>query len=148
MMTGIGFIIGGLARGFCWFLFSFSAMSSIYHINKGVSKPIVFKGLKAQYIAYLAIGLVVLLILFAVLYICGLSLWLILPLVFGSGGLLVFSVFRLSHRFGEPGLMKFLARRGLPAYIRFDSRSLFVGLCGGRIHKIINGKGGDDERGC
>jgi hypothetical protein len=28
-------------------------MSSIYQINKGVSKPIVFKGLKAQYIAYL-----------------------------------------------------------------------------------------------
>jgi len=44
-------------------------MSSIYQINKGVSKPIVFKGLKAQYIAYLAIGLVFLLVAFAVLYI-------------------------------------------------------------------------------
>jgi len=106
-------------------------MSSVYHINKGVSKPIVFKGLKAQYIAYLAVGLVLLLIAFAVLYICGVSLWLILPLVFGSGTLLVFSVFRLSRRFGEHGLMKFLAKRGLPSAIRFDSRRLFLGLTGG-----------------
>jgi hypothetical protein len=106
-------------------------MSSVYHINKGVSKPIVFKGLKAQYIAYLAVGLVLLLIAFAVLYICGVSLWVILPLVFGSGVLLVFTVFRLSHRFGEHGLMKFFAKRGLPSYIRFDSRRLFTGLAGG-----------------
>jgi len=106
-------------------------MSSVYHINKGVSKPIVFKGLKAQYIAYLAVGLVLLLIAFAVLYICGVSLWLILPLVFGSGGVLVFSVFRLSRRFGEHGLMKFFAKRGLPVYIRFGSRGLFTGLLSG-----------------
>ena len=30
-------------------------MSSVYTINKGVNKPIEFKGLKAQYIAYLAV---------------------------------------------------------------------------------------------
>jgi len=28
-------------------------MSSVYKINKGINKPIEFKGLKAQYIAYL-----------------------------------------------------------------------------------------------
>ena len=115
-------------------------MSSVYYINKGVSKPIVFKGLKAQYIAYLAVGLVLLLIVFAVLYICGVSLWLILPLVFGSGGLLVFSVFRLSHRFGEYGLMKFFARRGLPSFIRFGSRRLFTDLSSSGIHSSINAK--------
>jgi hypothetical protein len=37
-------------------------MASVYQINKGVGKPIVFRGLKAQYIAYLAVGLVVLLV--------------------------------------------------------------------------------------
>ena len=34
-----------------------------YTINKGINAPLVFKGLKAQYIAYLAVGLVVLLVL-------------------------------------------------------------------------------------
>ncbi|MBS1501568.1 MAG: DUF4133 domain-containing protein [Bacteroidetes bacterium] len=101
---------------------------SIYQINKGVSKPIVFKGLKAQYIAYLAIGLVGLLLCFAILYICGLSLWVILPLVVGLGTALFFGVFRLSHRFGEHGLSKHFAKKQLPEYLRFSTRKLFTGL--------------------
>jgi len=103
-------------------------MGSVYVVNKGVSKPIVFKGLKAQYIAYLAVGLVVLLIAFAVLYICGLGLWVILPLVLGLGTALFFGVFKLSARFGEHGLMKFWAHRSLPGHLVLRSRSLFVGL--------------------
>lgn len=101
---------------------------SVYRINKGVSKPIVFKGLKAQYIAYLAVGLVLLLIGFAVLYICGWSLWVILPLVLALGTSLFVSVFGLSHRFGEHGLMKHLAKRQLPGFIRCRSRKLFIHL--------------------
>ncbi|NVM62161.1 fatty acid desaturase [Mucilaginibacter sp. SG538B] len=101
---------------------------SIYQINKGVSKPMVFRGLKAQYIAYLAIGLVVLLISFAVLYICGVSLWLILPLILGLGTVLFFGVFRLSHRFGEHGLSKHFAKKQLPDFIRCHSRKLFIHL--------------------
>lgn len=101
---------------------------SVYQINKGVSKPIVFKGLKAQYIAYLAIGLVVLLIGFAILYICGLSLWVILPLIVGLGSTLFFSVFRLSHRFGEHGLSKHFAKRQLPECLIFRSRKVFIHL--------------------
>ncbi|MGH7238099.1 MAG: DUF4133 domain-containing protein [Candidatus Saccharimonadales bacterium] len=103
-------------------------MSSIYQINKGVSKPIVFKGLKAQYIAYLAIGLVVLLIAFAVLYICGLSLWVILPLILGLGTTLFTGVFHLSHRFGEHGLSKHFAKKQLPKYLWFNSRKTFTQL--------------------
>ena len=101
---------------------------SLYQINKGVSKPIVFKGLKAQYIAYLAIGLVVLLIGFAILYICGLSLWVILPLIVGLGTALFVTVFRLSHKFGEHGLSKHLAKKQLPEYLTFRSRQLFIDL--------------------
>jgi fatty acid desaturase len=101
---------------------------SVYQINKGVSKPIVFKGLKAQYIAYLAIGLVLLLIGFAILYICGLSLWVILPLIAGLGSALLFTVFRLSHRFGEHGLSKYFAKKQLPDYIKFNSRQVFIQL--------------------
>jgi len=103
-------------------------MSSIYHINKGINKPIEFKGLRAQYIAYLAIGLVFLLISFAVLYICGISLWVIMPVIMGSGTGLFFTVFRLSHKYGEHGLMKYFARKQLPESLKFRSRGLFIHL--------------------
>lgn len=103
-------------------------MANLYSINKGVSRPIVFKGLKAQYIAYLAIGLVLLLVSFAVLYISGLSLFIVLPTTVFLGTALFVVTFRLSHRFGEFGLMKFLAKRNLPVSIRFRSRRLFTAL--------------------
>jgi hypothetical protein len=103
-------------------------MASVYHINKGVSKPIVFKGLKAQYIAYLAVGLVLLLLGFVLGYILGTPLYVLLPLVMVLGFALFFLVFRLSHRFGEHGLMKYVARRGLPTRIVFRSRHVFTGL--------------------
>ncbi|RZK26597.1 MAG: DUF4133 domain-containing protein [Flavobacterium sp.] len=103
-------------------------MASIYQINKGVSKPIMFKGLKAQYIAYLAIGLVLLLIAFAILYISRVNLFIILPLIVGAGTAIFMITFRLSHRFGEHGLSKFIAKRNLPTYIKFRSRQLFLKL--------------------
>ena len=103
-------------------------MATIYQVNKGVSKPIVFKGLKAQYIAYLAIGLVLLLLSFAILYISGLSLLIVFPLIMLLGTTLFLVTFRLSHRFGEHGLMKFLAKKELPKYIRFSSRRIFTKL--------------------
>lgn len=103
-------------------------MSLIYQINKGINRPIEFSGLKGQYIAYLAVGLVVLLLLFIVMYLCGVSLFVLLPLVFGLGAVLYVSVTRLSKRFGVHGLEKFLARRSLPGYVQFTSRRLFLGL--------------------
>lgn len=103
-------------------------MSSIYHINKGINRPLEFKGLRAQYIAYLAVGLVLLLIAFAVLYICGLSPYIILPLTGGMGGGLFYTVYRLNHRFGEHGLMKYFAKEQLPKYLWFNSRNLFTQL--------------------
>jgi len=105
--------------------------TSVYQINKGVSRPIEFKGLKGVYIGVLAAGLVFLLVGFAVLYIFRVPLLVLVPLVgcFGAG--LFMAVFRLSRRFGVHGLGKFLAKRGVPDYIRFCSRRLFVGLKGG-----------------
>jgi len=105
-------------------------MSSIYQINKGINKAIEFKGLKAQYIAYLAVGLMVLLLLFVVLHICGLNTWLGLVFIGGLGAGLFVGVFRLSARFGEHGLMKLRARRGVPACLKFRSRGVFLGLIG------------------
>lgn len=109
-------------------LFRSLIMASVYQINKGVSKPIMFKGLKAQYIAYLAIGLVLLLLGFAIGYILKVGLFILMPVVGILGSALFFAVFRLSHRFGEHGLMKFLAKRNLPTHIQFRSRRLFTQL--------------------
>ena len=103
-------------------------MSSVYQINKGINKPIEFKGLKAQYIAYLAIGLVFLLISFAVLYISGLNLFIVLPLIICLGTALFFTVFHLSHKYGQHGLMKYFAKGSLPKYIKFNSRKVFIQL--------------------
>jgi hypothetical protein len=103
-------------------------MSSIYQINKGINKPIEFRGLRGQYIAWLAIGLVVLLLTFIALYLLGAGLMVIMPLVFALGSGLFFSVFRLSKRFGVHGLSKYLAKRGLPDYVKFRSRRVFTGL--------------------
>ena len=62
--------------------------NSVYKINKGINKPIEFKGLKAQYIWYLGGGLVILLILFAVLYIIGVNAFICVGLIVVLGGIL------------------------------------------------------------
>jgi hypothetical protein len=103
-------------------------MSSVYHINKGINKSVEFKGLRAQYIGYLSAGLVALLILFAILYVTGVNMYLCLFLVFGSGTALVTGIFRLSHKYGQYGLMKRSAKRGTPSYLRFSSRKIFFHL--------------------
>jgi hypothetical protein len=101
---------------------------ALYQINKGINKPIEFKGLKAQYIGYLAAGLVFLLIGFAVLYILGTPVFVCIIVVALLGSLLFYQVFRLSHKYGEHGLMKKAAKRYLPNHLKFTTRRLFLGL--------------------
>lgn len=96
-----------------------------YQINKGINKPIEFKGLKAQYIGYLGGGLVALLVLFAVLYLIGLAVYLCIMVILGLGSLLFYRVYGLSHKYGEHGLMKRNARKYLPGYLKFKTRRLF-----------------------
>lgn len=103
-------------------------MSSVYAINKGINKSMEFRGLRAQYIGYLAAGLVVLLILFVALYIACVNRYLCLVLVFGSGTALVMSIFRLNHKYGRYGLMKRSAKRRIPSYLRFNTRKIFIHL--------------------
>jgi cell division protein FtsW (lipid II flippase) len=102
--------------------------NSIYIINKGINKAIEFRGLKAQYIGYLAGGLVILLILFAVLYIAGIPVLICLPLILILGSLLFMLVYRYSHKYGQYGLLKKAAKRSLPESIRFRSNKLFINL--------------------
>ncbi|MGN6602454.1 MAG: DUF4133 domain-containing protein [Ginsengibacter sp.] len=103
--------------------------TSVYTINKGINKPIEFKGLKAQYIWYLGGGLLLLLILFAVLYICGVNTFICLGIILIAGTGLFMYVFRLSHKYGEHGMMKTLAGKSVPTVVKSYSRKIFTGLC-------------------
>lgn len=101
-------------------------MSSVYQINKGINKPIEFKGLKAQYIWYLGGGVVILLILFAVLYICGVNPFVCLGVIGISGTGLFMYVYKLSRTYGEHGVMKKMARKGVPDVVKNYSAERMV----------------------
>ena len=101
-------------------------MSAVYTINKNINKPIEFKGLKAQYIWYLGGGVLFLLILFAVLYICGVNPFVCLGLILLFGGALFLYIYRLSHKYGEYGMMKRVARKAVPRILKVYSRKCFI----------------------
>lgn len=92
--------------------------TSIYQINKGINKPVEFKGFKAQYIWYLGGGLVCLLVVFAILYIIGINIYFTLVLILSAGTVLFIQVGKLSRTYGEHGLMKKMARRRVPPVIK------------------------------
>ena len=99
--------------------------NSVYKINKGINKPIEFRGLKAQYIWYLGGGLVILLIVFAILYIIGINTFFCVGLIVILGTGLFIQVNRLSNKYGEYGMMKKVAKRGVPDTVRSYSRKVF-----------------------
>lgn len=100
--------------------------NSVYKINKGINKPIEFKGFKAQYIWYLGIGLVVLLVLFAILYIVGVNTYVCLILILILGAILFMRVSKLSNKYGEHGMMKKIASQSVPRVIKSYSRKMFL----------------------
>lgn len=103
-------------------------MNSVYNINKGINRPIVFRGLKAQYIWYLGGGMILLLVLFAILYVCGVNMYVCLALVVLAGTVVVMGIYHLSNTYGEHGLNKKLAQRNLPQSLRARGRSFFLHL--------------------
>jgi|SRR5580704_1692741 hypothetical protein len=96
-----------------------------YPINKGINKSVEFKGLRAQYIWWLGGVVIGAMIVFASLYIMGVSAYLCIPLVGGLGAVGVSRVYRMSRLYGEYGLMKRRARRNIPKVIHARSRKLF-----------------------
>ena len=95
-------------------------MSSVYVINKGVNRPIVFRGLKGSYIWWLGIGLAVLMLGFTFLYIIGIPMIVCVILVFMSGGILFRWVYHSNRMYGEHGLMKKIAARSIPQAIKIN----------------------------
>lgn len=100
--------------------------NSVYKINKGINKSVEFKGLKAQYIWYLAGGVVGLLIAFAIMYIAGISAYICVPVVLIAGGGLFVWVYKLSNTYGEHGMLKKIAKKSIPDAIKSYSRSIFI----------------------
>ncbi|MEX2233508.1 MAG: DUF4133 domain-containing protein [Cyclobacteriaceae bacterium] len=103
-------------------------MNSVYKINKGINKAIEFKGLKAQYIGYLGMGIILLLILFAIVYILGVNVFVCLFLIASLGTLLFMGIYRLSDTYGQHGLLKKMARRSIPEYVIGRTRRTFIQL--------------------
>jgi hypothetical protein len=99
--------------------------SSVYKINKGINKAIEFKGLKAQYIWYLGGCVLVLLVLFAILYIIGLNPFVCVALILLAGTFAVVKIYGMSNRYGEHGMMKKVARHQVPQTIKSYSRATF-----------------------
>lgn len=81
--------------------------------------------LKAQYIWYLAVGLLSLLLLFSVVYILGINVYLGLVIIGGLGTALVMKVYAMSAKYGEHGLLKKMAMRQVPKLIKCNSRKVY-----------------------
>jgi hypothetical protein len=62
------------------------------------------------------------------MYIMGLPVYICMVVIFALGGALFYYVFRLSHQYGQYGLLKRSAKRYLPGYLKFNSRKLFTRL--------------------
>ena len=88
-----------------------------YPINKGIGRPVEFKGLKAQYLFLFAGGLLAAFILFIILYMAGAGQWLCIGFGAVSASSLVWLTFRLNAKYGEHGLMKLGAARSHPRYL-------------------------------
>ena len=78
-----------------------------YPVNKGIGRPVEFKGLKAQYLFVFAGGLLAAFLLFVILYMAGVT----------AASAVVWLTFRLNAMYGEHGLMKLGAARMRPRYL-------------------------------
>lgn len=102
--------------------------NSVYKINKGINRSIEFKGLKAQYIWYLGGGVIVLLILFAIMYITGIPSIICIGIIVTAGSFLVVKIYGMSKKYGEHGMMKAIARKGVPHVVKVKDRKPFENL--------------------
>ena len=84
-----------------------------YPINRGIGKPVEFKGLKSQYLFIFAGGLLALFVLFIIMYMVGINQW--VCIIFGVTSATL--TFRLNEKYGTHGLMKLSARKSHPFHI-------------------------------
>lgn len=97
-----------------------------YTMNKGINKPLTFRGLKAQYIAWLGAVLVGDLLLFAIMRVIGVNSWVCIMSSCGIGAILLTGIARASKKHGVHGLMKKMAAKKIPKKMRSFSRKRFI----------------------
>ena len=88
-----------------------------YPVNRGIGKPVEFKGLKSQYLFIFAGGLLAVFVVFIVMYMAGTGQWVCIAFGAVSASILVWLTFRLNAKYGEHGLMKMLAEKRHPRYL-------------------------------
>jgi len=102
---------------------------SHYPLNKGVNKPVEFKGLVgSRYLLMLLGGLGGVFLGYIVLHVAGVSAYLTLPLAIGVAFFWITRVFMLSAKYGEHGAMKEQARNRQPKRIVNRTPRLFKDL--------------------
>jgi hypothetical protein len=99
--------------------------NSVFQINKGINRPIEFRGLKAQYILYFVAGVLALLVLFAIMYILGLNSYICVGVILALGTGLTVQLYAMSNKYGEHGLTKKLAKRNIPKVVTNHSKQIF-----------------------
>jgi len=102
--------------------------NSIYNINKGINKSIEFRGLQAQYIWYFAGLVLLLMVVFAALYIAGAGTLICLTLCGSAAAFGSMKIFALSRKYGQHGLMKVIARKRVPRVLKSYGRRFFQPL--------------------
>jgi hypothetical protein len=105
----------------------------VYTINKGINRPIEFRGLRGQYIGYLAVGLLLHLLGFALLYLTGMNPYFCVVVIGCTGTVMTTRIYALNKKYGAFGLMKRQARRKIPQVITCRSRRPFTGKDPGKI---------------
>lgn len=100
--------------------------NTIYSINKGINKPLEYRGLKAQYIGYLAGGLIADLMLFSIMYIAGMNSYIAIIIGVSFGGLVFFYVYKLNNKYGQYGWMQKRASGNVPTVIKSHSRKFLI----------------------
>lgn len=99
-----------------------------YDLNRGINKPVEFKGLVGSNIYFLVAGIGGTFLLFVALYLMRVPLLVTILITFAAGGGMWAGVFALNRKYGEHGLMKASARRSSPKYITNRQSRLFQHL--------------------
>lgn len=93
----------------------------VFPVNKGVGKSVELKGLRAQYVIYAVLGILLSFVLF---FLCSFILGQVAALICGIVAMVatVASVFYINGKFGENGLTRFFARKATPGRIAVNKR--------------------------
>lgn len=99
-----------------------------FPLNKGINKPVEFKGLVGKYLGYLAGGVGAVFMLALSLFFSGVNSYFVLALSGALGFGVITRVFTLNQKYGEHGAMKESAKRQQPRSIVNRDARLFRNL--------------------